>query len=99
MSCWNCILQRVCNPDEKLLKFDGKICNDFIEIENDNYLEEEDFWYEMSYNFFNDKWGDNPCDTENDYYDDLIEAFPDPNENVEYMLNEDYYDTDTDVES
>jgi hypothetical protein len=50
----------VCNPDEKLLRFDGEICEDYIQAElDDDYLDEE-IWNEMSYRFFG-----------NDYYDDL----------------------------
>jgi len=60
MGCSDCILKMVCNPDEKLLRFDGEICEDYIQAElDDDYLDEE-IWNEMSYRFFG-----------NDYYDDL----------------------------
>jgi len=62
MGCSDCMLKMVCNPDEKLLRFDGEICEDYIQAElDDDYLEEE-VWNEMSYRFFG-----------NDYYDDLTE--------------------------
>jgi len=57
MGCSDCMLKMVCNPDEKLLRFDGEICEDYIQAElDDDYLDEE-IWNEMSYRFFSN--GDN----------------------------------------
>jgi hypothetical protein len=69
MCCKDCMLKMVCNPDEKLLEFDGELCEDFIEaIKDDDYLENE-FWEEMSFRFFNNDYVDDLCDE----LDDLID--------------------------
>jgi len=60
MGCSDCMLKMVCNPDEKLLRFDGEICEDYIQSELDDDCLDCDVWNEMSYRFF-----------ENDYYDEL----------------------------
>jgi hypothetical protein len=57
--CKGCILFLVCNPDEKLMGFDGEDCEDFIELNDEDCLDST-YWEEMSYRFY-----------DNDYYDQL----------------------------
>ena len=82
--CLDCVYYMTCDPDDKSENLYGEICDEF-EFLDENYLDDESMWQEMSYNVFVETGLDTEEDEEENY-----ERFVDRMVNSEDFKNREF---------